>query len=319
MPKIDSSALLKEYESLLSLARQFLLQEHSPKSHLNVHPTSYNLLKTDLVPSAPVTPLASSTPYRHAAAVSGSAAPRSQTRAAPGQIPLSDIENRAPQSIINPEPILKRDVNEVKRAEPPSSLKSDLQKPKGSTESKSAIQLEKLSAPNEINIEEFKQLMKTHFPHYPLQDTILGNPAAQSPGPNKPKTSSIPPVAILSFYTDSPSQTFLINLAGAIEKQGIAARIFSAFKINQEGKWNSFLNANGLKLILASVDQFQTIPALLKSYKAVHPSSPQLQKLEEIDVLPIFDPSEYLSNPQLKTALWKAVLRSLTPLLPKKD
>jgi len=152
---------------------------------------------------------------------------------------------------------------------------------------------------------EFAYLMKTHFPKLALrEETPSFNPHT---APRPSATKQIPKVIILSFYEDAASQTFLKTVADAIKNKFAPCAVYSAYRIEQEKKWEPLLKSSEVKLILAPLHKMRELPGLMSYYQ--EPSSESIHRLHDKLLIPMLDPSQYQSDPKRKTVLWDAICK----------
>jgi hypothetical protein len=155
---------------------------------------------------------------------------------------------------------------------------------------------------------EFKEmwtLLQTHFNQIALEKNIPGDGVAKKIKNQWQEEDKIPPILILSFDDRPKSLTFLKNIAKAISLRLSPARVINASKIELEKQWGTLLNANGLKLIIASDYGFYLQPQLME----FHQENPQEGKhfLNHIPTLLLSDLEFYFKNGKMKAYLWRAI------------
>jgi hypothetical protein len=308
MSNLTSSYLQKEYLEILSLTRELVSQEYlskeivtvtsQPEVHSYFKEFSSTLKKTISQPAQFIQP--------HYASSKTQPTPQSSTPSAPIEKVVTQTPAvTPPQSLAPQSKITKRIISN-----PPNPKVNDQKEVEVLSKSippgKTKFHLEKLGQPVELDLKEFPALMQSHFPNYPIRSTIpvpkiISKPIIQ----NK---NSISPVVILSFYEDLESQTFLKNVAQAIQDKLLPAMVFSALRIEREKKWESLLQSTTLQLIIIPSHRIPQLPLLQNQYHL------QEGRIGSVPIISIADPSEYLKSPSLKSELWQTITRAVKSL-----
>jgi hypothetical protein len=114
---------------------------------------------------------------------------------------------------------------------------------------------------------------------------------------------------VVLLVCDSSSKTleFLKGLAKAINQHLSKVKILMAERLEQEKRWDLFLNKNSLRLIIAS-DAIQKLPELMRFYKSI-PAHAQLF----LDRTPLFilSPVSTYQSLEHKALLWKTLCQML--------
>lgn len=218
------------------------------------------------------------------------------------QTPLPKNTEQLQKPILNAAPLAVAPIKQSipKPAEPPKTenIKVQLE------DEKPVVPPHKLVPPIDKN--EFSHLMKTHFPEYSLRDEAPAKTLSDKPAPIK----QIPAVIILSFYDDAPSQSFLKSVSEAIKSRlATSCAVYSAYRIEQEKKWEPLLNSSEIKLILAPLHKMKELPGLMVHYEE-RPGEP-VNRLNDKPLIPLFDPSQYLKDPKRKAFLWESICKQL--------
>lgn len=103
---------------------------------------------------------------------------------------------------------------------------------------------------------------------------------------------------------------FLKNLCHAITLSKAPCRLVPVEQLEKEKKWENFLSAKQLKLILCPDELLFAQPALLAHYKEV--PQKHLRTLGNIPLLLLPNLSLYARDPLLKRSLWNVICQSLT-------
>jgi hypothetical protein len=173
----------------------------------------------------------------------------------------------------------------------------------------SPFYLDPLDPPPPSDCLEFKKIFTEYFPHYPLIDQIPTDQIAKKMKSMWKTNLNLFPILILSFTEKEKELQFLKNLAQAITLHFAPAQVISGIKIEQEKKWDQWLKKSDRRLVMASDHGFYLMPELMKSYQ----EGPRQGKysLNQIPLLLLSDVSLYLSQPQLKPLLWRAICAEL--------
>jgi len=114
-----------------------------------------------------------------------------------------------------------------------------------------------------------------------------------------------PEIAILISPAQSPYKAFLQNLAMGVSIHG-DCRLIMAPPLEQEEKWDNFLSADHLKLILCPDSLLGQLPKLKTHY-----SEKEGKTLGTKPVLLLPDLNLYLKDPLLKRSLWNVICAAL--------
>lgn len=170
-------------------------------------------------------------------------------------------------------------------------------------------QVDAIPAPPINDSKEFSQLLKTHFPSYSLVDKTPDDKVAKENKIPIKSSRMLPGVVILSFYDDIASQSFLKSVAEAIDKRFMPSSVFSAYRIEQENKWETLLSSAQVKLILAPLHKIKELPRLMPYLHEIPGDTKYL--LKEIPVIPLLDPSQYQKDTKRKSLLWESICGEL--------
>jgi hypothetical protein len=114
---------------------------------------------------------------------------------------------------------------------------------------------------------------------------------------------------VILLVCDSSANTlkFLKALAKAIDQHLAKVKILMAERLEQQGRWDLFLDKNSSRLIIAS-DEIQKLPNLMRFYKSV-PTHDQFF-LDKAPLL-ILSPSSIYESLEHKALLWKTLCQML--------
>jgi hypothetical protein len=113
-------------------------------------------------------------------------------------------------------------------------------------------------------------------------------------------------VVLLACLQDVDTLEFLKTLSKAVDQHLGKAKILSAEKIEQENRWDLFLQKNTFKLIIAS-EGMQQLPWLMQFYRSLPGTHPFLDKTP---LLPLSSSVLYKSI-EHKALLWKTLCQML--------
>lgn len=289
--------LYSQYKELLALTQLFLLRECSLQEQRMTDSQTYRFFqklsssqasqpstKRTLIPTPPPAP-----------------APAPALAPVPAKPPLH-VKPLPPSS---QEPLKEPYRPSSSETPPPTPTKTTSAKLVTEQPKQAFLNLEPLPAAQPIDCQQFRIILKEHFPHYPLTDHIPSDQRAKKVKNAWQMEQMIPPILILSFQEQEKQLNFLKNVAEAITRHGVPARVISGPKMERDKTWDQILKTAGLQLIIASDYGLYLLPELMKHYK----ESPRQAKhfLGEIPLLLLSDLSLYLKEPQLKPLLWRAI------------
>lgn len=263
----------QHYKELVALTQLFLLQEFEFKRKIPVQADIYQDFKKR---------------YSTAEKVKEAPLPPPIIVKAPPVAPSIPLAEK-PKSM--PEPVAKP-VNEPPKAKPPEEKKS------------SAFKLEPFSTVESFDYQEMRETIRTQFPQHTVLDQIPSDKQAQHIKKAWQTEAVIPPIVLLSFNEQEKQLAFLKNVAQAITRHLAPACVLSGLKIEQEKKWDIFLNNPALRFVIASDYGIYLLPGLMHHYKE---SNQAKHFLKNTPLLLLSDVSLYLKQPQLKPLLWRTI------------
>jgi hypothetical protein len=122
--------------------------------------------------------------------------------------------------------------------------------------------------------------------------------------------NQITPISILSFHEPPKQKALLIEISKAIDIYFGPAKLIEAETIEKEKQWDTFLQPQNLKCIIACDYTLWQLSCLMQFYKET--SATQVRTLQGIPLFLLPDLSLYLKDPQLKRSLWKALCQKLS-------
>lgn len=294
----------EHYSELLALTKQYLLQEHALTDRILSEPETYAYFfayaqkKQEAKGQAPEKPQ-THTPSPQQTIASPAFAPRQETAAATKPAPLppqakpsSPIPPRIP-----PSPLAKTTAPIADKTSAP--IKEN-----------GPFKLEVPSALQPADFNDLKKIVREKLPHLQLVDHLPDDGEAQKLSNSWAQEKKSPQVLILSFDETQKHLAFLMNIAKALEMHGISASVANALKLEQNAKWETTLQAEELKLIVASSSGFYQLQELQKYYK--EGTKQGRHYLGDRLLLLLSDISFYLKEPSLKPSLWGALKELLT-------
>ncbi|MBS4169105.1 hypothetical protein [Parachlamydia sp. AcF125] len=160
------------------------------------------------------------------------------------------------------------------------------------------------------SFENFQALFRKLFPARTLVEQIPDDAEGKKKSELWKHPPGSPSVVILSFGEPDKQLLFLQNLAKAIEhlvQQAVEIR--SAFAIEAAKEWNTLLQSQELRLIIATDAGIHACPHLASFYRETPKQSHHY--LGRIPLLLLSDLSLYLKEPKLKLPLWQALCKML--------
>ena len=104
-------------------------------------------------------------------------------------------------------------------------------------------------------------------------------------------------------------KSFVYEIAKAISITFTFSSVLNLSEVEKENRWETFLSAQNLKLIIIPDMLLWTTPRLLSFYKEVPGNT--LRKLGSVPVLLLPDLSLYRKDPLLKRSLWNVICQML--------
>lgn len=161
--------------------------------------------------------------------------------------------------------------------------------------------------PISVEFETFRKLFAHIAPQIPLVAAIPSDARAKAIAERWKTKNQAAPYSILSFNEPKEHQSILRNLSTAIDTVFGGGRFIEAAGIEKEGRWESFLSAQEVKLIIVCDYALWQQPALMKFYRELQSKGERYLLNTPLFLLP--DLSLYLKDPLLKRSLWKALSR----------
>ncbi len=282
------SSLQQDLLELTALTQLYLLQEFSRKDWLGVDLDTYTYFKQkakqnkEPIKPAPIIP--------------------QQTFNAPG---IKSVETK-PNTVNKPSKAaasIPENIPALPKSKEPAIA---LEEPLKPSIKQQQLELHPLPQASAINLSDIRNIVATHFPNLTILDAPLDDSEAKKLNQawRKPKTCA--QVVILSFDDDAKQHIFLTQVAKAISDRFAAAEVITVNHKEQSGALEKLIQANELRLILASPHCLQSIPELRNHYRQ-KASQDKHDFLGNIPFILLSDIKAYLSDTQLKATLWRTL------------
>lgn len=309
------------YAELLSLTKQYLLQEFQPSQRIVAESSSYSYFKNLAL-------------QRQESGRTVPAPPIPRQNPSPPSNPVPDAGNKAVIKELPPITTAEK-AEKVQNAPPATPQASERKVP-----SMQPVPLPTASPPQErpaapgnepahtphafrfalippappaaVPLDDLKKIVQEQLPQIKLIESVPDDNEAKSVSNDWEKDKVIPQLAILSFNEPAKHKTFLQQIASSLELMGYSSGIVSASKIEQGQGWHAFVASPQLKLVIAAGPAFETIPSLKKYHKESAKHGRHLLGDRPLLLLP--DISVYLQEPSLKASLWKTIKDHLSTL-----
>lgn len=275
-----TTSIAQKYLSLLSDLRSYVEQEHPKGSWIATDADTYAYFRE----------LASKTPPK---------TKQSPITIVPPPAPALEkiIPAPPPQRSL---PAYTKEQTPVTSTTPPP-LKSEPKPVKPEPLTK-AFTREAPSLPTRRDFTELLTFFKKQLPNVELSETIADDSAAKAflSRRNAPSAE----IVILSFSELANEQSFVANLAHALNQCLAPTNVLSAKKIEDEKGWEIFFKADKLRLVIVSNYNLHTLPELLKHF---HEDATGKHRLGKAKAYLLSDLSLYMQQPTLKASLWKTL------------
>lgn len=298
----------EQYAALLSLTKHYLLQEYQPKDNIFSDQETYTYFRNQVshrneAPTAPIAQKQTTPP--------APPMPKSLPPIPPPAQSLPKIIEVQPPGTDKPR------ITESPKVVPPKTSAPVPSSPSASKESgstaESRFKLELPPPPSPADFSELRRIIQEKHPRLSLIDSIPDDAAAKTQAALWKHPQKIPQILIFGVNEQPKQIAFLENLAKALTLHGFQTQVVNALKIERDQQWQTFLNAQELKLFIGSDVGFNRLPALQKVYK--HDSKKGFHYLGNRPLFLLSDISFYLKEPALKLSLWNA-LKQLLAFVP---
>lgn len=167
-----------------------------------------------------------------------------------------------------------------------------------------------IKASDLIKVEGSEQIKKTLLrmvPHIKLVDDVPDDTKAKKIASGWKEKIPDAEVILLACETDADTLDLLKSLGRAIDQNLAKAKIVPAEKLEQENRWDIFLQKNQFRLIIAS-DGMKKHPELMKFY---HANPAQSQSFLDKTPLLALSPASIYKLIEHKAHLWKTLCQML--------
>lgn len=295
----------ERYVELLSLTKNYLLQEHSLTDRIFSEKDSYEYFRAFAAQRQEDSRKASSSQPQHFLKNTPKQTPQPQIAPTPPQYPpkAHEIAAPAPKTVVK-EPDLPK--AELTRSEPEITTKEPVKSETvGSPAHSFRFALSPQTPSASIPMDDLRKIANEHLPHLKFIDAVPDDLIAREISNSWQKEKSIPQIAILSFNEPPNHQQFLSHLSNAIGMIGFSVSVVPALKIDRNKGWEAFLASPNLKFAIGCGNGINSMAALKSHHKentkngSHHLGSHPLFVLSDI--------SFYLKEPALKQSLWKNI------------
>jgi hypothetical protein len=179
------------------------------------------------------------------------------------------------------------------------------------TEQKTEIEPIKKQAPSpQLLFSQLRTIIAHIAPALPIINQIPSDEKGRKISTRWKTKNQSAPISILSAGELPEHKAFLEEVSLALDVYFGPAKSIDAETIEKEKQWESFLSAEGLKLIVICDFTLWQLPHLMQFYKETPQSNSRTLGKTPLFLLP--DLSLYLKDPQLKRSLWKALCQRLS-------
>ena len=207
------------------------------------------------------------------------------------------------QKALPPSPAVR--AKEPLPKEPVQILKTPQPLPEKETEEIVTSVLAPLSKPKPLS--SVRALLAKIAPEIAIVDEIPSDLTARKIATRWKTKNQSAPISILSGGELPQYKAFLQELTIALDVYFGPAKIIEAEAIEKEKQWESFLNAEGLKLIIACDSSLWQLQELRKFYRETPAAATRTVGKIPLFLLP--DLSLYFKEPLLKRSLWNALVQ----------
>lgn len=159
-------------------------------------------------------------------------------------------------------------------------------------------------------MQDIQAVLKKVAPSLIISNSIPSDEKAKKIKNAWKEHAKIPDITILA--TQSPSLSFLTQVAKAIEIHFFPSKVIDVKELEQNNNWDVFLNTTNLKMIIAPDSVIWSCKHLMRYYHEF-PNKKE-RYLGKIPLLLLPDPSLYIKDPSLKRSLWNLLCQVLKPL-----
>jgi len=164
----------------------------------------------------------------------------------------------------------------------------------------------------EDNFNDIKNIISKISKNIPITDKILDDKLAKQKSQKYKLKNIAAKLTILAYKENEKHFKFLEKVSIALDNYFYPSKIISAYIIEKENNWNTFLLENEILLIISSESTIFELPNLRKRFKEI-----PITKEKFLDDIPLFLISDillYLKEPSLKALLFKNLQQKITNL-----
>lgn len=157
--------------------------------------------------------------------------------------------------------------------------------------------------------DDIRKILSQAFPDLSLLPDIPNDALARQRAERWKTQNQAAMISILTFHESEWQHQFLVNLTAAIDVIYGHARLIAADAIEKENKWETFLSAPELKVVIICDYALWQMPHLLQFYRE-NPNRMD-RMLQKTPVMLLPDLTLYQKDPLLKRSLWKALCQKI--------
>lgn len=298
------------YAELIASLRQHIAEVYPPASWLGCEAENFTYFKNSALQAkagkkAPVAHPPAAKPASDKPLLVPADADINPVKVAVNQVDR-DLSNHKPPSLEEVEPLASQETSTT------AKVIGTSQKPTPKTPEaafkRTALTLEKISAPVGEEFGDLQKLWREKFPHLALIETIPPDDGAKEIALQWQVLSQIPEVVVLSFNETVREKCFLKNLTLAVQHNLAPACIIPIAALEGGNGWQSLLHAPSLKLLIANHGGLSTLPRFAKQFLEEPGGKNYWGK---IPLHLLADLSLYMTEPHLKVTLWRNLCQLL--------
>lgn len=207
-----------------------------------------------------------------------------------------------------PKPVPKPQPKPIPVAAPPPKPKVEPQPKPAPAPPKKQVELQLPTLPEPQTKSAIGQFFSALFPHMKLHDEPPSDTSAKRVKEAWKEQLGTPDIAILS--SDPRAESFLKNVARAIDCTFAPCRVITVHHLERENKWDLFLETPHLKWVICPDSALWSSKNLLPFFKEYPKQNTRF--LSKVPLLLLPDVTLYLKNPELKRSLWTLLCQTLS-------
>lgn len=309
------STIKEQYAELLTLTRQYLLQNYEAKATKATDLESFTYFKHSAKQQREQQERNPQTPPQKTAASHPPIVAKQELPTPSPALPKQQLNKETtPHPVIQPK---KKEAAPLPFSNSTSFAENSKTSPpekktvtEASENSKAFFQLAPLTPATALDLSDIRQIVTERFPSQKIIDEIPRDTAVK----RKISASNASPIEMLifAFSQDPKQQAFLSNVANAINLMlKVNVQLVNSIQWEQEVDWNKEFNEGALQLVIANRELIQTLPKMREHYRVEHHESDNLSAakyyLGKTPLCIIPEIESYFKDPKLKASLWKSI------------